>query len=105
MNTALAAVAELVDARDLKSLGLYIPWEFDSPLRHWRLSIYDFRLSILHFILGIVEEETDETAFWLELIIESNILKENLVNDLLKESNEILKIIIKSKITAKNNIK
>ena len=53
--------------------------------------------------LGIVEEETDESAFWLELIIEGNILKKSLVESLLNEANEILAIIISSKITASGN--
>ena len=29
-----AAVAELVDAADLKSVGMKIPWGFESPRRH-----------------------------------------------------------------------
>ena len=53
--------------------------------------------------LGIVEEETDESAFWLELIIEGKILKKSLVESLLKEANEILAIIISSRITASGN--
>ncbi len=35
----------------------------------------------------IVEEESDESAFWMELIIDAEILKKNLVEDLLKEAN------------------
>ena len=53
--------------------------------------------------LGIVEEETDESAFWLELIIEGKILKKSLVESLLNEANEILAIIISSRITASGN--
>lgn len=51
--------------------------------------------------LGIVEEEADESAFWLEVIIESNLLKENLVSDLLREASELTAIMASSKITAR----
>ncbi len=51
--------------------------------------------------LGIVEEEADESAFWLEVIIESNLLKENLVSDLLREAKELTAIMASSKITAR----
>src|SRR4026209_1296847 len=38
--------------------------------------------------LGIVEEEADESAFWLELIIEGSLLRAKLVEPLLNEANE-----------------
>src|SRR4030095_8279152 len=37
--------------------------------------------------LGTVEEEADESAFWLELIIEGGILKQKVVEPLLTEAN------------------
>jgi len=51
--------------------------------------------------LGIVEEEADETCHWLELIIESAMLDEAKVKDLLKEANEITAIMVASKKTAR----
>lgn len=53
--------------------------------------------------LGIVEEEADESALWMELIIESELLKKNLVENLLQEAVEITKIMAASKISARNN--
>src|SRR3989338_3611890 len=50
--------------------------------------------------LGIVIEEADESAFWLDLIIESGLLKEDLVEPILKETDEILAIMINSSNTA-----
>jgi four helix bundle protein len=48
----------------------------------------------------IVVEEADETEYWLELILETNLNKNNLeVIRLLKESNEITKILTKAKST------
>ena len=45
--------------------------------------------SKLEFIakIGIVEEEADESAFWMELIIESELLKLQQVQPLLDEAN------------------
>ncbi len=54
--------------------------------------------------LKIVEEELDETIYWLELIIESGIIKEHLLKDLLTENHELLKIIISSIITMKKKL-
>lgn len=52
--------------------------------------------------LGTVEEEADESCLWMELIIESNLLEERLVSDLLREGVELTKIFAKSRITAKS---
>ena len=50
--------------------------------------------------LGIVEEEADETAFWLELIIETTLLSPTKVKPLLTETSEIVAIMTSSKKTA-----
>jgi four helix bundle protein len=46
--------------------------------------------------LAIVEEEADETAYWLELLVESRTVDENRVADLLKETNEITAMVVAS---------
>ncbi|MCP4691181.1 MAG: four helix bundle protein [Desulfobacterales bacterium] len=51
--------------------------------------------------LSIVVEETDESAFWLEFIIDENLLKHSLVKPLLKEANELTAIFIASRKTAR----
>lgn len=53
--------------------------------------------------ITIVEEESDESAFWMELIIDAEILKKNLVEDLLKEANELTAIFTASGKTARTN--
>ena len=55
--------------------------------------------------LGIVIEEADESAFWLELIIDLGLLKNELLVNLLQEANEILAIMIASSNSARKNIK
>ena len=54
--------------------------------------------------LGIVEEEADESAHWLELIIEGRLLKEDRVRDLHKEACEITAMMSASKKTARGEI-
>jgi four helix bundle protein len=55
--------------------------------------------------LGVVEEEADESAFWLELIIEGALLEAALVQSLLDEANELTRIMARSRITASNKRK
>ncbi len=50
--------------------------------------------------LGTVEEEADESAFWLELIIETGLLNTAKVTPLLTEASEIVAIMASSKKTA-----
>ena len=51
--------------------------------------------------LAIVEEEADESMFWIELLIESNSVKEKLVGSLLDEANQILAIVVSAIKTSK----
>ena len=55
--------------------------------------------------IEIVEEESDESAFWLELISESNILGMGKLESLLKEANELTAIFTSSGKTVKQRIK
>jgi len=50
--------------------------------------------------LSIALEEADETAFWLEFIIDENLLKKNLTEPLLKEAVELTRIFASSRKTA-----
>ncbi len=50
--------------------------------------------------LGVVEEEADESAFWLELIIETGLLNPGKVTPLLAETGEIVAMMASSKKTA-----
>ena len=55
--------------------------------------------------LKIVEEKTDETLFWLELIEETNIFQPEKIKDLKQEANELLAIFVSSINTARKNLK
>ncbi|MHC4117427.1 MAG: four helix bundle protein [Planctomycetota bacterium] len=51
--------------------------------------------------LGIVEEEADESAYWLEILVEAKIMKSDLVARLHTEAEELTAIMAKSRQTAK----
>jgi four helix bundle protein len=43
--------------------------------------------------IGIVEQEADETLYWLELLEESGIVEEKDIRDLIVESDELVAIL------------
>jgi four helix bundle protein len=51
--------------------------------------------------IGIVVEEADETVYWLECLIESGIVKENLLKELLSEASELVAIFAASHRTSR----
>ena len=51
--------------------------------------------------IGVVVEEADETVFWLELLIDTGIIAQTKLNNLLKEANELLSIFAASQKTVK----
>jgi len=53
--------------------------------------------------ITIVEEECDESLLWLELILESNLLKKELLRDIIREANELTAIFTASGKTAREN--
>src|SRR6266568_2974529 len=50
--------------------------------------------------LGTVEEEADESAFWMEVIIAGGLLKQVQVQSLLDEAKELVKIMARSRLSA-----
>ena len=55
--------------------------------------------------MSVVVEEADETAFWLELLIETSIIPGVRLRDLLTEANELLAIFAASVWTARQKRK
>ena len=53
--------------------------------------------------ISIVAEEVDETLFRFELLAEGDLVKTELVDPLMKECQELLKIFSASLATAKRN--
>ncbi len=46
--------------------------------------------------MGIVEEEADESGYWMELLVESELVKPDLLKNLMQESNEIVAMTVAS---------
>jgi four helix bundle protein len=53
--------------------------------------------------MGIVEEEADESIYWMELLIEAGIIKAAELEFLMREANELLAIAVSSIKTARRN--
>ena len=51
--------------------------------------------------LGVVEEEADESAYWIEMLVEAKIVKIGSVRELHAEAEELTAIMAKSRKTAK----
>ncbi|HEX4611337.1 MAG TPA: four helix bundle protein [Urbifossiella sp.] len=54
--------------------------------------------------MGIVEEEADESVYWLELLGEGEIVPADRLADLSREANEILAMVVASIRTARKNM-
>ena len=46
--------------------------------------------------LGIVEEEADESLYWMELLVEAGLVREERISSLMQEANEIVSITVAS---------
>ena len=55
--------------------------------------------------LRIVEEECDESLFWMELLVDNNLVKSSRLRDLMEEADEILAIVVASAKTARSSIR
>ncbi len=51
--------------------------------------------------LGISLEEADEALYWLEILLETNIVQANLLSGIMAEANELVAIFVASLNTAK----
>lgn len=54
--------------------------------------------------LAIVVEETDETAFWLEFLVESGLISYAKLGDLISQANQLVAIVNASRTTAKKGV-
>jgi len=51
--------------------------------------------------MGIVEEEADESVFWIEMLVDTELMKIEKVADLLNEGNQLVAIFVSSINTAR----
>jgi four helix bundle protein len=78
-----------VIARQLIRAGTSVAANYRAACR--ARSPADFRAK-----MGIVEEEADEAAFWLELISDRRFVKPALLDPLMQEANEIVAMVVAS---------
>ena len=53
--------------------------------------------------IGVVEEEADESGFWMEMIMEGELLPRSMMMPLWREAHELTSIMAASRRTAKRN--
>ncbi len=53
--------------------------------------------------LGIVEEEADESIYWMELLVETETVRQELLAELMQEANEIIAMIVASIRTSRSS--
>jgi len=51
--------------------------------------------------MGIVEEEADDSVYWMELLVDGRLVHKSDVNDLLNEANQRLAMTVSSIRTAR----
>jgi four helix bundle protein len=51
--------------------------------------------------MGIVEEEADECGYWMELLVQAGLVREERLQGLLAEANELVAIVVSSIKTAR----
>lgn len=54
--------------------------------------------------LGDVEEEADESLYWMELLIDANLISERKLRSLMNEVNEILAMVVASVRTMRRRV-
>jgi four helix bundle protein len=55
--------------------------------------------------MRIVEEEAEESTYWMELLVESGLTQRDEIDDLLQEADEIVAITVSSIKTARSRKK
>jgi four helix bundle protein len=53
--------------------------------------------------LRIVEEECDESLFWMELLVDNDLVKAGRLDELMKEADELLAIVFSSAKTSRSS--
>ena len=90
-------VAEVV-ARQLLRSG-------SSVGANYRAACRAYSTRVMRAKLGFVEEEADESLFWMELIVDDGMMPAKRVDPLKKEGSEILAMVVASIRTLRERLK
>jgi four helix bundle protein len=53
--------------------------------------------------LSVVEEEADECAFWMELMVDSGLVTDKRLAELMEEANQLTAIVVASRRTCRRD--
>jgi len=96
-------IEELPDTKAGRTIGNQIIRSGTSVAANYRSACRSRSTADFISKVTVVEEECDETLFWLELIEESNLIRKEKLLDILKEADELTAIFTASGRTAKQN--
>jgi four helix bundle protein len=99
----LRAFRSLPDSREARVLGQQLLRSATSVAANYRAACRARSHRDFLFKLGIVEEEADESLFWLEFIAEAGLIPRAKLEDLISEASQLTAIIVASRRTAKSN--
>jgi len=99
----LKLVDGLPDTISAKTIGRQLVRSATSVAANYRAACRDRSTAEFIAKMGIVEEETDESAFWIEMLVDAGNMKRDLVADLLDEANQLTAIWVASIKTARRN--
>ncbi|WP_378179086.1 four helix bundle protein [Aquimarina sp. SS2-1] len=80
-----------------KVIGYQIIKSATSTAANYRASCIARSKKEFYVKISITTEEADETIFWLEVLKDSGLASEKVINPLIKEAEEILKVVSKAR--------
>ncbi len=93
----------LPKTEEAKIIGRQLLRSFSSVGANYRAACRARSQAEFHAKLSIVVEEADESVFWMEVLVEAEIIKLTDINILIDEANQILKIVSASRKTVTVN--
>ncbi|MGO9088081.1 MAG: four helix bundle protein [Candidatus Sulfotelmatobacter sp.] len=99
----LRAFRSLPDSREGRILGQQLLRAATSVAANYRSACRARSRRDFLSKLGIVEEEADESLFWLEFIAEAGLIPQVKLKDLISEASQLTAIFVASRQTARNN--
>jgi len=99
----LRVFRSLPDSREGRVLGQQLLRAATSVAANYRAACRARSHREFLFKLGIVEEEADESLFWLEFIAEAGIIPGEKLKELVSEASQLTAIFVASRRTAKGS--
>jgi four helix bundle protein len=100
---ALRVFRSLPDSREGRILGQQLLRAATSVAANYRAACRARSRRDFLAKLGIVEEEADESLFWLEFIAEAGLIQERKLKELISEASQLTAIFVASRRTVKGN--